>query len=169
MEIIEIGAVLVERIGERFETIREFQCFVRPVRTPALTRFCTTLTNISQADVDEAPYFRDAVEVFKRWLYSDPRDVLFCSWGDYDRNQLRQDCDFHRLPFPISRPHINVKKELTRVQGLAKRPGLGRAVALAGLEFDGTPHRAIDDARNIARLLPFIFGSRSMPNHGTKS
>jgi inhibitor of KinA sporulation pathway (predicted exonuclease) len=27
-----------------------------------------------------------------------------------------------------------------------------------GLRFEGTQHRAIDDARNIARLLPHVLG-----------
>jgi inhibitor of KinA sporulation pathway (predicted exonuclease) len=27
-----------------------------------------------------------------------------------------------------------------------------------GLTFEGTAHRGIDDARNMARLLPWIFG-----------
>ena len=29
---------------------------------------------------------------------------------------------------------------------------------MAGLQFEGTAHRGIDDARNIARLLPLIVG-----------
>ena len=39
-----------------------------------------------------------------------------------------------------------------------KKPGLGDAVRMVGLRFDGTQHRGIDDARNIARRLPFIVG-----------
>src|SRR5690606_20200970 len=50
MEIIEIGAVLVDRTS--FEPIAEFQTFVRPVRHPKLTRFCQELTSITQAQVD---------------------------------------------------------------------------------------------------------------------
>ena len=54
--------------------------------------------------------------------------------------------------------HLNLKRLFTERQSLAKKPGLGKALRLAGLDFDGTPHRGIDDARNIARLLPYIFG-----------
>lgn len=50
-------------------------------------------------------------------------------------------------------------------QQLNKKPGLGDAVRLAGLEFSGTHHRGIDEARNIARLLPYIFSeARGAPN-----
>jgi inhibitor of KinA sporulation pathway (predicted exonuclease) len=42
------------------------------------------------------------------------------------------------------------------VKALSKKPGLGQALRVAGLEFEWRPHRAIDDARNAARLLPHI-------------
>ncbi|MOA69379.1 hypothetical protein D3C78_1975310 [compost metagenome] len=35
-----------------------------------------------------------------------------------------------------------------------KRVGLNRALEMSGLTFLGTQHRGLDDARNIARLLP---------------
>ena len=160
MEIIEIGAVMA---AADFRPIDEFQTFIRPVRHPLLTVFCNELTTIRQNDVDEAPGFATAISQFKRWLYGHNQDFLFCSWGDYDRHQLQQDCNFHRLPFPIGANHENVKKRFAAVQNIRKRPGLGTAVSMAGLEFDGTPHRGITDARNIARLLPFIYGTARLP------
>ncbi|WP_418119915.1 exonuclease domain-containing protein [Variovorax sp. 350MFTsu5.1] len=155
MEIIEFGAVMVD--GSTFKSVDEFQSFVRPQRHPRLTPFCTKLTSIHQGDVDSAPLFKDAVGLFKNWLYR-YSGFAFCSWGDYDLKQLRQDCDFHRVPYPISAPHLNVKRLFAERQNLTKKPGLGDAVQLAGLEFSGVHHRGIDDARNIARLLPYVFG-----------
>ncbi|GIS61919.1 MAG: hypothetical protein CM1200mP2_41440 [Planctomycetaceae bacterium] len=35
---------------------------------------------------------------------------------------------------------------------------MAAALKEVGLELRGTHHRGIDDARNIARLLPFIVG-----------
>lgn len=158
MEIIEIGAVLVVQRGAQLETVDEFATFVRPIRHPQLTAFCMKLTTITQSDVDAAPLFPKAVDRLKLWLYAEPREFVFCSWGDYDDRQLRQDCAFHGIPFPIAGQHLNVKKAFASAQGLAKRPGLGQAVEMAGLTFEGTAHRAIADARNIVRLLPLIFG-----------
>jgi len=68
MEIIEIGAVLLE--PECFSVISEHQSFVRPGRHPTLTAFCTQLTTISQADVDAAPRFPEVVIAFKKWMYA---------------------------------------------------------------------------------------------------
>lgn len=155
MEIIEIGAVMVAARDFRVEG--EFQSFVRPVRHSVLTPFCRQLTSIRQADVDAAPAFGEMVATFKEWLYR-WRGFTFCSWGDYDLHQLNQDCDFHRVPNPIGAPHLNLKRAMTERLALRKKPGLGDAVKMAGLQFEGTAHRGIDDARNIARLLPLIVG-----------
>jgi len=155
MEIIEIGAVMVN--ADDLFVEGEFQSFVRPVRHPELTPFCRKLTSIRQADVDAAPDFPAFVPAFKEWLYR-WHDFVFCSWGDYDLHQLNQDCDYHRIPSPIGAPHLNLKRAITERLGLRKKPGLGDAVKMVGLTFEGTQHRGIDDARNIARLLPFIVG-----------
>ena len=155
MEIIEFGAVMVD--STNLQVVDEFQSFVRPTRHPELTAFCSRLTSIGQQDVNAAPVFKDVISAFKAWLYR-YSGFVFCSWGDYDLKQLRQDCEFHKVPYPISAPHMNVKRLMTERQRLSKKPGLGEAIRLVGLEFSGTHHRGIDDARNIARLLPYVFG-----------
>jgi len=160
MEIIEIGAILVD--SDTLEAIDEFQSFVKPTRTPQLTHFCTALTSIKQSDVDKAPYFPVMIQAFKEWLYQ-YQDFIFCSWGDYDRKQLQQDCLFHGIANPISAPHVNIKRKMAEVQQLTKKPGLGQALQLAGLTFIGTPHRGIDDVRNMVRLLPYIVGTQRLP------
>lgn len=154
MEIIEFGVVMTDA---DFRVVDEFQSFVKPVRHPRLTPFCMQLTSIRQQDVDAAPSFPECVAAFGAWL-SRYRDFAFCSWGDYDRNQLQQDCDFHRIANPLPAPHCNVKQLFSEHQSLKKKYGLSGAIEKAGLAFSGTHHRGIDDARNIARLLPYIFG-----------
>ena len=47
MEVIEIGASLVNRQGRELD---HFQRFVRPLRRPLLTPFCRQLTHITQAN-----------------------------------------------------------------------------------------------------------------------
>ncbi|WP_205881898.1 3'-5' exonuclease [Leeia aquatica] len=160
MEIIEVGAVMVDSAS--LGMVGEFQSFVRPQRHPRLTAFCSRLTHITQAEVDAAPTFPEVCARWKTWLGGFP-DYLFCSWGDYDRTQLEQDCALHRVPYPMRSGHLNVKRQFARQQHLPRPLGLGQAVALAGLTFIGTHHRGIDDARNIAQLLPFIFGEARVP------
>ncbi len=154
-EIIEIGAVLVD--GATLRPVGEFQTFVRPIVHPTLTAFCTQLTTISQADVDAAPTFPAAAAR----LAAFGKDALFCSWGAYDRNQLEADARRHGIPTPLGPEHLNLKNRLAKYAG--GRMGNRQALELVGLEATGTHHRGIDDARNIARLLPFALGRMPVP------
>lgn len=154
MEIIEIGSVLVD--AATLAPVAEHQTFVKPVRHPVLTEFCTRLTTITQADVESAPGFPEAIAALERFLAG--RDALFCSWGDYDRRQFEQDARFHKVGLPFGERHLNVKKEFSAQLGEEKRYGMAGALKRVGLELQGTHHRGIDDARNIARLLPWALG-----------
>src|SRR5690606_15683226 len=111
MEIIEIGAVLLD--PSTWEVREEFGSFVRPVRNPRLTPFCTRLTTIIQADVDGAPGFVEVAEKLQEWLRPF-RLTAWGSWGNYDRRQIQQDCDFHGIAFPIEVQHFNLKDRFTR-------------------------------------------------------
>ncbi|MGI9415379.1 MAG: exonuclease domain-containing protein [Hyphomicrobiales bacterium] len=155
METIEIGAVLVDVDG--LAAADTFQCFVEPVRHPILTRFCTELTGITQDMVAGAPPFAEAVKSFKGWMDLGERHAVFGSWGDYDRKQLTQDSRFHGLAYPMPR-HVNLKQMFSDRQDLRKRQGMAGALRLCGLPLEGDHHRALDDARNIAKLLPWILG-----------
>lgn len=156
-ETIEMGAVLVD--GASLKVIAEQTIFVRPILHPDLTPFCTQLTSIEQHMVDDALLFPEAIAR----LVAFGTRALFCSWGNYDRNQLAADCALHDIPMPFS-DHWNLKEAYAYRAG--SRRGLGTLAALRriGIEFEGTHHRGIDDARNIARLLPMILG-REQPRH----
>lgn len=159
MEIIEIGAVIVE--SQELRVLNEFQTFIRPVRHPILTDFCQSLTSITQLQVDQAPSYKKAIVHLQEWLSPYPH-AIFGSWGDYDRNQFKQDSKFHKVPFPIALPHVNLKQQFSESQGLSERYGMAQALQLAGIPLEGTHHRGIDDARNIAKLLPFILGRQQL-------
>lgn len=156
MEIIEIGAVLVAAEGGA--AVDEFQSFVRPVRHPVLTPFCTGLTSITQAEVDAAPGFPEAFARLAGWIRVHPAPHVFCSWGDYDRTQFQRDCVFHGVPYALPARHVNLKQAFSDRRGIPKKLGMAAALAQAGLPLLGTHHRGIDDARNLARLLPFALG-----------
>ncbi len=155
METIEIGAVMVE--SNELQTIDDFSIFIKPNRHPTLTNFCTQLTSITQQDVDTASTFTEALKQFKSWLYKYD-NFLFCSWGDYDKNQLSQDCQYHNIAYPVGSEHINIKKLFSFSQNLKKIYGMVDALKKVGLRLEGTHHRGIDDAKNMAKLMPYILG-----------
>jgi inhibitor of KinA sporulation pathway (predicted exonuclease) len=152
MEIIEVGAV--QLATGRGPVTDEFARFVRPVAEPVLGDFCTRLTSISQADVDDADTFPIVLSEFERWIGPEP--FVLCSWGAYDLGQFRADCARHDIPMPDSfERHVNLKEEFSRVFGV-RICGMSKALAHVGLQLQGTHHRGIDDARNISRLAELV-------------
>lgn len=154
MEIIEIGAVIVA--GKTFRPVDEFQIFVRPDRHTTLTDFCRKLTGIEQAVVDSAVGFPEAMCRLTDWKAGFP-DAVFCSWGEYDHRQFERDCKLHDVAWPFGDCHVNLKKLYTQRFSLKRGEGFGQALGKHNLIFEGRPHRGIDDARNIVRMLPIIF------------
>lgn len=154
METIEIGAV---RIRNRVMS-DEFSRFIRPVANPQLSDFCKSLTSINQKDVDSAELFPQVFQQFLDWIGTTP--FFFCSWGRYDLSQLQLDTNRHAFPWPVSLDqHLNLKRLFAEWRQI-KSCGMERALQFMKLSLEGTHHRGIDDARNIARLtlmmLPWL-------------
>ncbi|WP_444998615.1 exonuclease domain-containing protein [Aliikangiella sp. IMCC44359] len=97
--------------------VDEFECFIKPVRNKKLTDFCSELTSITQSQVDEANEYPQAIKAFQNWLYQ-YSGYVFCSLEDYDKKQLIQDSQYHRIGYPIDAEHINIKKLFSINQGL---------------------------------------------------
>ena len=152
-EIIEFPAVLLDTMKGRER--RHFHAFVKPTERPVLSDFCTRLTGIDQAMVDGA-------ETLDRVL------VKFCAWLDEfagENYSLAADCQSDLRHFLL--PECRRKKIRVRDAWRAwvdigrhlmvhfdlRRPGnLQMKLAKVRLTFHGTPHRGLDDARNIGRL-----------------
>ncbi|CAG5132861.1 unnamed protein product, partial [Candidula unifasciata] len=45
-----------------------YRSFCKPKLNPILTDFCTSLTGITQAQVDKAKSFKEVLENFEEWL-----------------------------------------------------------------------------------------------------
>ena len=152
MEIIEIGSVLLESASGPVS--REFDAFVRPVVSPELSAFCTKLTSIRQEDVDRADPFPAVLSRFLEWIGPEP--FTLCSWGAYDLNQFRKDCRRHGLELPSTfERHVNLKQAHARLRRV-KPMGMKRALEKEKIPLEGTHHRGLDDARNIAKLAEII-------------
>ncbi|KPA80342.1 hypothetical protein ABB37_04611 [Leptomonas pyrrhocoris] len=65
-EIIEFPVVVLDTATLRI--VAEFHRYVKPVRNPKLTAFCTELTGITQEMVDQADTLPVVVGHFQRWL-----------------------------------------------------------------------------------------------------
>jgi len=154
-ETIEIGAVIID---ENFQISSEFSSVIRPVRYPILTTFCTKLTGISQKEVDNAHGFVYVFRNFVEW-YSD--FTQFYSWGTFDLIQFRKDCKYHKIPY-LFEHHIDLSMIFTKKIG--RRKGHRGAMKILGIPSTGKHHRGIDDARNIAKMLPILMEARQWPD-----
>lgn len=154
-EIIEIGAV---KINENKEIVDEFCHFIKPILNPVLSDFCTELTSIEQKCIDNAEGFPSVINEFKDWIGVSNNDYYLCSWGFYDRKQLIQDSKLHLIDFNWVHKHISIKHQHQKINGLKRPIGLGNAIDFEDMKFEGTAHRGIDDARNIAKIFIRYFG-----------
>lgn len=158
MEIIEIGAVILDDGGNIVST---FSSFAKPVVNPILTDFCKELTTIKQEDVDSAPKFTVALTKFLNWLSEYVFATYeFLSWGDFDKNIIYRQCRNLKYKNPkldvLLSNHKNVK-QLFANKFNVKPMGVGSALKYKKLEFEGTQHRALDDSINIAKLVNLIY------------
>ncbi len=150
-EIIEIGAL---KINEKGEIIARFESFVQPSFDLELSDFCKSLTSISQEQVNEAPYFPEAVKGFKEWIgLGENTNYLLCSWGSFDKSALFNNCRMHGLESDWVKQYTNLKNQYPRIKRIGREMGLKRAVAAEGFEFEGIAHRAISDAENLAKIF----------------
>ncbi|CAL2042091.1 unnamed protein product [Caenorhabditis brenneri] len=161
-EIIELPAVLIDVRDKRI--ISEFRTYVRPVRNPVLSDFCVDFTKIAQETVDEAPYFREALEKLYQWmrkfgLGEKKTRFAFVTDGPHDMWKFMQ---FQCLLSNIRMPHmfrnfINIKKTYKEnFNGLVKgngKSGIENMLDGLGLSFIGNKHSGLDDAKNIAQIV----------------
>ena len=149
-ETIEIGAILINEIGETVSTYNEF---IKPLRNPILSEFCTELTTIEQSDVDGAAHFHEVVKTFKSWFECSKGNYWLCSWGFYDRKQLEADCQLHNLETEWLKRHISLKHQHSKINGLRRPMGMKGALKYDKLQLEGVHHRGIDDAKNISKIF----------------
>ncbi|VVO98637.1 hypothetical protein PS862_02723 [Pseudomonas fluorescens] len=155
METIEIGLVVVDL--ESLEIVDEFQRFVRPQIHPTLTDFCIKLTSIQQADVDGARTYQRVGEELRIFVARYP-NAAWASWGDYDARQLERDAGFAACPSLLEGvPHFNARKWHAGLYDIQQK-GLKQTVEAMGLVWQGTYHRGIDDAKNVASIIKEMLG-----------
>ncbi len=149
-ETIEIGAFKINGYGE---VTGRFGRFIKPVLHPRLSAFCQELTSIQQSDVERASGFVKIIEEFQDWAEVFDEDYLLCSWGNFDKKLLHQDCLMHDVETDWLEEHINLKQQYKEIKRLDRSRGLKWAVEKEGFEFTGTHHRGIDDAANLAKVF----------------
>lgn len=157
-EIIEIGAV---KLNENLDIIDTFSEYVKPIINPMLSEFCKTLTSIRQSDIENAQIFSDAMDKFEKWILSgSDGNILILSWGYYDKKKiLRESLEkgyWGGIIKLLEEKHVSLKHEFAKIKNI-KPCGMSKALQILNLPLEGTHHRGIDDAKNIAKIFRQIF------------
>ncbi|MDY6846918.1 MAG: 3'-5' exonuclease, partial [Chloroflexota bacterium] len=154
-EIIEIGLCILDvSSGERSE---KRTIFVKPERS-TLSGYCIELTTITPEMLSDGYRFAEACQILREEYRSEKR--TWASYGDYDRLMMAQQCQQTGVPYPFGRSHINVKNLLALHLNLKREVNLLTGTALLDLPFEGTIHRGVDDAWNIAAVLSRVLLTR---------
>ena len=119
-----------------------------------ISTFCTQLTGLTREQVEQGTSFEDACSVLR--TRSKTKKRVWASYGDYDRSMFERQCKSYEVEYPFSAGHINVKTLLAATYGLKHETGLSKALNLLGIPLEGTHHRGVDDAWNIAAILSQI-------------
>ena len=146
-EIIEIG---ITPISMPDKEIQESESIIVLPTTTEISEFCTQLTTLTPKFVAENGIsFRDAIEYMRKKYRTDRN--MWGSWGDYDKDAFRRQCQNEYVKYPFNSAHLNIKSLFTWTYGFSC--GLGRATKHLKIPFEGTAHRGVDDSKNIAKAL----------------
>lgn len=147
-EIIEIG-VCVWNV-ETCEREANEAILIRPERS-SVSAFCTQLTTLTQDEVDQGISFSEACRYLRKIYLS--RERTWASYGDYDRRQFERQCRDRNIGYPFGPTHINVKNLFALRHQKTREVGMEQACKALQLPLEGTHHRGVDDAWNIAAIL----------------
>ncbi|MFB9076603.1 exonuclease domain-containing protein [Flavobacterium procerum] len=148
-EIIEIGLAVLNT--ENGEITKNNGILIKPQRS-TVSSFCTELTTITQDLLDRnGVNFEEALNMLVDEY--NPDLYTWASYGQYDLNMLRKQCQSFGVEYPMSNEHINVKTYFAEKFGLDRATGMNGALQMLNIPLEGTHHRGVDDAKNIAKIL----------------
>jgi inhibitor of KinA sporulation pathway (predicted exonuclease) len=154
-DIIEIGICLLDVHTGEIEDNRGI--LVKPERSD-ISAFCTQLTTITPEMIEENGIsFKEALAILKKEFNTQSR--AWASFGAYDMKQFQRQCTALGVGYPFGPSHINVKTLFALKNKLGHETGMDGALKFLDIPLEGTHHRGIDDAKNIANILRNILNN----------
>lgn len=154
-DIIEIGICLLDVHSGEISDNRGI--LVQPERS-VISPFCTELTTITPEMIEEDGIpFKDALKILRNEYACQSR--AWASYGAYDLKQFQRQCSALERGYPFGPSHINVKTLYALKQKLGHETGMAGALDQLEIPLEGTHHRGVDDAKNIAKILWWILNN----------
>ncbi|HEY9868255.1 MAG TPA: 3'-5' exonuclease [Candidatus Obscuribacterales bacterium] len=156
-EIIEIGIAVVDLFARRI--VSSDQIVVKNTLS-SVSPFCTELTGwTAEALQEKGVSFAEACAQLSR-AYN-PRDRLWISQGNFDREIFARECELLGVAYPFGSNHMNLAALLSTLTGRKRQIGLKKAMRLFKLDPLGKQHCGKDDAYNLARVYIEILNRSS--------
>lgn len=149
-EIIEVGICVLDT--KMHVRIASDTIIVKPYSY--VSEFCTELTTLTQADVDKGISLREACDILQTQYLS--RKCLWASYGAYDKKIFQKECHQKGIEYPFYPQHLNVKQMFADTFNLKRQVGMAGALKRLDFPLEGTHHRGVDDAWNIAKILAYL-------------
>ena len=155
-EIIEIGASMLD---ENLWEIGKFQLYVKPEYNDVIVPKISRLTGITNEMVANAPTFSVAFRQFTNWCLSIKDDVMIYAWSNTDYSQVMKEIQLKKYKLSeeehdlLDHGWTDFQNEFDIHLGFERQISLKLALDMAGIDFNGRQHDALDDARNTAKLL----------------
>ena len=155
-EIIEIGASMLD---ENLWQIGKFQIYVKPEYNDVIVPKISKLTGITNEMVANAPTFSVAFKQFTDWCLNIKDDVMIYAWSNTDHSQVMKEIQLKQYKLSEEEHKLmehgwtDFQNEFDIHLGFERQISLKLALDMAGIDFNGRQHDALDDARNTAKLL----------------
>lgn len=164
--IIQVGITIGDVYSGAVLEKRGWITYV-PEAIDPINPFITTLTGITQQQVNEGVLlvqaYKEMTELYKKHNCT----LNFVTWGGGDHKELRrqlyeqkeQILPDEELPWEYGHREFDVKTlflAFAMAQQKKVRSGLAKSMTRVGMAFKGTKHTAPDDAHNTFDLLVFL-------------
>ena len=170
LETIEIGAVMLD---DNYREVSSFRTYVKPEYNTGIAPNITQLTGITNEMVENAPKFAEAFRMFTLWCLGTSEDVEIYAWSSSDYDQVFREIILKDYPISpdeevlLNTEWIDFQKEFDGHMGFEHQIALSLAREMAGIDFTGRQHDALDDARNTAELF-VIYNNKELFNRTLK-
>lgn len=149
-EILQIGAVKVERLGGPI--IDTFSINIRPSIHKQLCLNARLLPD-AKAFSKSKVRFPEAVERFLDWCGG---ETAFAAWGGGDFKVLRENAQRWEKEYPFPENALNLQTAFSHTLKAGQQIALHKAVEYCGIPDSFTFHNALNDAMYTALVARFI-------------
>ena len=161
-EIIEIGAVKLDKDKNRTGTFHEF---IKPQVFRKMNEMTGELVHINFEQLKNCRKFPDVADSFLRWC---GEDYIFCTWGNLDLLELQRNMDYYNMT-PLSQKPI-VYYDIQKLFSIAfedkkSRRTLEYAADYLKISKDNAFHRADADALYTAKIIKRIRDEKIFHNY----